>query len=79
MLGNGELLAAAENARFDVFVTTDRNLRYQQNLSSRKISVIVLSTTSWLRIKPFSNVVLSAINEAKPNSFVEIEIPNTAK
>jgi len=45
-LENGELLAAAEEESFEVFVTTDTNLKYQQNLSNRKISIVVLSTTS---------------------------------
>lgn len=49
---NGELLAAAETAGFDVFVTTDRNLRFQQNLTGRKIAVIVLSKGRWKLIKP---------------------------
>jgi hypothetical protein len=42
MLSNGELLKAAENAGFDVLVTTDKNIRYQQNLSARKIAIVVL-------------------------------------
>jgi hypothetical protein len=50
-LKNGELLAAAECNGFDVFVTTDTNLAYQQNLSNRKIAIVVLSTTSWPRIQ----------------------------
>jgi hypothetical protein len=50
-LKNGELLAAAENNGFDVLVTTDTNLQYQQNLTQRKIAIVVLSTTSWPRIQ----------------------------
>ncbi len=41
-LKNGELLAAAEQAGFDLFLTTDKNMRYQQNLSDRKIAIVVL-------------------------------------
>jgi hypothetical protein len=41
-LGNGELLTVAEQAGFEVFVTTDKNLRYQQNLSGRTIAVAVI-------------------------------------
>lgn len=41
-LGNGELLDAAEAAGFDVFLTTDRNIRYQQNLTGRKIAIVIL-------------------------------------
>lgn len=46
-LENGELLSASENVEFDIFVTTDRNLQYQQKLSDRTISIVVFSTTSW--------------------------------
>ena len=50
-LTNGALLTAAEDA-FDVFVTTDRNLRYQQNLAGRRLAILVLPTTSWPRLRP---------------------------
>jgi len=43
-LPNGDLLAAAEKAGFDVFLTADENIRYQQNHSSRRIALVVLST-----------------------------------
>jgi len=48
-LGNGDLLNAAE-VSFDAFITTDQNLRYQQNLSGRQLAVLVLPTTSWPKI-----------------------------
>jgi predicted nuclease of predicted toxin-antitoxin system len=50
-LKNGELLNTAETNSFEVFITTDTNLRYQQNLIQRKIAIVVLNTTSWPRIK----------------------------
>jgi hypothetical protein len=50
-LKNGDLLSEAETAGFEVLVTTDQNLRYQQNLSKRRIAVVVIGTTSWPRIK----------------------------
>ena len=50
-LKNGELLDAAEAARFDVFVTTDRNIRHQQSLTHRKIAVVVLEKARWKLIK----------------------------
>lgn len=46
-LQNGELLDAAEVAEFDVFLTTDRNLRHQQNLTGRKIAIVVLGKGRW--------------------------------
>jgi hypothetical protein len=49
-LSNGDLLVATEKT-FDVFITTDRNLRYQQNLAGRRLAILVLPTTSWPEIQ----------------------------
>ena len=74
-LKNGELLLAAENERFDVLVTTDNNLRYQQNLTGRKIAIVVLSTTSWPRIRIAAEKVVVAVNAASAGGFTEVLIP----
>lgn len=74
-LGNGELLSAAEAAGFEVLVTTDRNLSYQQNLASRKIAVVVLDQGRWTAIKSHLVQIVAAINAATPGSFLEVEIP----
>lgn len=74
-LKNGELLSAAESNGFDVFITTDTNLRYQQNLIQRKIAIVVLSTTSWPRIKPNTSKIIDAVNQSTNNSFIEVNIP----
>jgi hypothetical protein len=74
-LRNGELLDAAEAAGFDVFVTTDRNLRYQQNLAGRKIAIIVLGNGRWRLIKNRLSTIGAAVAAAAPGSFAEIEIP----
>lgn len=71
-LKNGELLQAAELAGFAVLVTTDTNLKYQQNLAARRISIVVLSTTSWPRIKANVEPVVLAVNSAVPGSFAEV-------
>ena len=73
-LKNGELLAAAESNGFDVFVTTDTNLSYQQNLSNRKIAIVILSTTSWPRIQKSVAAIVSAIDAARPNSYQTVSI-----
>ena len=70
-LTNGELLAAAEG-RFDVLMTTDQNLRYQQSLSGRKIAVLVLSTTSWPRLRDRVQSVVSALASLKPGDYLEL-------
>jgi hypothetical protein len=74
-LKNGELLLAAEAGAFAVFVTTDAKLKYQQNLVGREIALVVLSTTSWPRIKTAVELVVGAVNQALPGSYVEVTIP----
>ena len=75
-LTNGELLAEAERAGFDVFVTCDKNIRYQQNLASRKIAVVALSTPQWPMVRLHTTKILAAVNAAPPGSYVEVEIPS---
>ena len=74
-LKNGELLAAAESAGFAVLVTTDTNLKYQQNLVGRRLAIVVLSTPSWPRIQSAIEAVVTAIDHAEQASFAEVEIP----
>ena len=73
-LKNGELLAAAESSGFEVLVTTDTNLQYQQNLNQRKIAIVVLSSTSWPRIQKSIKEIVSAIDLATPNSYQSVAI-----
>lgn len=75
ILRNGELLDAAEAAGFEVFVTTDRNLRYQQNLAGRAIAIVVLSKARWRLIKGRLSTIAAAVDSATPGSFAEVEIP----
>lgn len=74
-LENGVLLSAAEADGFEVFVTTDQNLRYQQNLSQHRIAIVVLLSANWPRIRPHADLVLSAINGLAPGAFLEVSIP----
>jgi predicted nuclease of predicted toxin-antitoxin system len=74
-LKNGELLQKAEENGFSVLVTTDQNLRYQQNLAGRKIAIVVLTTTSWPRIERAVAGVAQAISAATPGSYVEVPVP----
>ena len=74
-LRNGELLAAAENAGFDVFLTTDRNIRDQQNLAGRRIAIVVVSKRRWRLIQRKLPEILAAGAAATPGSFTEVEIP----
>lgn len=74
-LKNGELLASAETEGYEVLVTTDRNLLYQQNLSVRRIAIVVLSTTSWPRISAAAALVSAAVDACMPGSYVEVSVP----
>jgi predicted nuclease of predicted toxin-antitoxin system len=73
-LENGELLNEAEAAGFEVLVTTDKNLGYQQNLAGRKIAIVVLGQGRWTLIKPHIAQVVTAVNAATPGSFAEVDI-----
>ena len=74
-LKNGELLDAAEREGFAVLVTTDTSLKFQHNLSGRRITIVVLLSTSWPRIERASAEVVKSINAAAPGSYAEVEIP----
>ena len=74
-LRNGELLDAAEAAGFDVLLTTDRNIRYQQNLTNRKIAIVVLSKGRWRLIRNRLPEIASAVAAATPGSVTEVQIP----
>ena len=70
-LGNGDLLRAAEG-RFEVFITTDQNLRYQQNLTARQLAILVLPTTSWPAIKNHLGSILNALDGVRGGTYLEI-------
>lgn len=74
-LKNGELLEAAEAKEFALLITTDTNLKYQQNLKSRRIAIVVLNTTSWPRIKQATNEVLKAVETSTHQTYIEVNIP----
>jgi hypothetical protein len=74
-LRNGDLLVQAQAAGFEVFVTTDTNLRYQQDLRGRLLAIVVLSTTSWPRIRPNAGLIAEALNDCSPGCYLEIAIP----
>jgi hypothetical protein len=73
-LQNGALIGAAEAEGFEVFVTTDKNLKYQQNRTARSLSIVVLLTTSWPRIQGSLPAVLAAVENATRGGYVEVSI-----
>jgi len=70
-LRNGDLLAKAE-AEFDLLITTDRNLRYQQILAGRRLAILVLPTTSWPRLQLITREIAAAVASLKPGELVEM-------
>lgn len=74
-LSNGDLLKAAEDAGFEVLLTTDKRIRYQQNISGRKIAIVVLGNSTWRLVRRHLDHIASVISAASPGSYVEIEIP----
>jgi hypothetical protein len=69
------LLAEAERCGFDVFLTADKNIQYQQNLTGRKIAVVVLSTPQWPLVRLHTEKIVAAVNAATPGSYAEACIP----
>ena len=74
-LKNGELLAAAEAAGFDVLLTTDKNIRYQQDLSHWKIAIVVLGEQQWPRLRAHVRLVVEAVHRAQPGSYTQVDLP----
>jgi hypothetical protein len=73
-LSNGDLLTVAEEAGFDVLLTADKNIRYQQNLEGRRIALVVLSTPRWPVVKLHADKILAAVTAATPGSYFEVEL-----
>jgi predicted nuclease of predicted toxin-antitoxin system len=74
-LENGELLAAAEAARFDVVITSDQNIVYQQNLTGRKLALVVLGSNIWPIVRDHGATIITRIDAAAPGSYDFIEMP----
>ncbi len=74
-LANGALIDAAETAGFELFVTADKNIRYQQNLTSRRISIVALGNAQWPVLRRYVERVVAAVNAATPGSYAEVDVP----
>ncbi|MGB3776810.1 MAG: hypothetical protein WA960_00520 [Tunicatimonas sp.] len=73
-LENGSLLKEAEQNGYDLLITTDQNLRYQQNLTDRKLAILVLMSTSWPRINAKADEVSESVNNMKQGGYQEVAI-----
>lgn len=73
-LSNGDLLTMAEQESYELLITTDRNLRYQQNLAARQIAIVVLMSTSWPRMKEQTDRIQSVVDVIQIGDYQEIPI-----
>ena len=74
-LSNGVLLDRAEEVGFEVLITTDQGIRYQQNLSNRRVAVVVLMNTAWPRISRQTEAIRNALEGIQPGEVKEVPIP----
>jgi hypothetical protein len=72
-ISNGDLLEKAAK-EFEVLVTTDKQLQYQQNLSSRKIAILVLPHASWIKLRTHAEKIAAAVTAMKPSSYVAFQL-----
>lgn len=74
-LANGDLVAAAEQAGYDVMITADQNISYQQNMTGRRLALIVLMTNHWDTIRDNAEGILPAVEAAAPGSYATVDFP----
>jgi hypothetical protein len=74
-LSNGDLLAEAESAGFDILLTADTSIAYQQNLKDRKIALVVLTGNRWKLVQRVIRKIVVAVDAAEPASYTLVEVP----
>jgi len=75
-LTNGDLIKKAKAEKFDLLITTDQNLKYQQDLDSRSIGILVLSTTRWPWIREAKDLIVHQVDRFEPSAYLELSIPD---
>jgi hypothetical protein len=74
-LANGELIQLAEEAGYELLLSTDENIRYQQNRTGRKIALVVLGNSQWPMVRLHVDKIVAVVNAATPGSYSEVAIP----
>jgi hypothetical protein len=74
-MSNGEPIQQAETAGYDVLLSTDKNIRYQQNLTGRKLAIVVLGSQQWPVVRLYLDRIAAAVAACTPGSYTEVEIP----
>ncbi|HET6840654.1 MAG TPA: DUF5615 family PIN-like protein [Candidatus Angelobacter sp.] len=78
-ISNGELIQTAETTDFEVVITADQNIVYQQNLSGRKIALVVLGSNLWPIVREHAAVIADTVARSKPGGYAFVEMPVPAK
>ena len=73
-LDNGDLIEKAEQEGYAVLITTDQNMRYQQNLRDRRLAVVILLSTAWPNIRLRTAEIRTALTEIRPGQFKEVPV-----
>jgi hypothetical protein len=73
-LRNGDLLHAAEEAGFELLLTTDRNIGYQQNLTLRRIAILVIDIQQWPELRPHVQEIVDAVDRTTPGGYTELDL-----
>ncbi len=74
-LENSALIERAEAAGYDLLLSTDKNIRYQQNLEGRRIALVILGNTQWPLVQLQLDAIAAAVNRSTPGSYTEVPIP----
>ena len=71
---NGELIDLAETEGYQVLVTTDQSMRYQQNISSKKLGIVILFSANWPQVRRYVSEIAEAVTAVQPGTFIEVPI-----
>ena len=69
---NGDLIAKADDAGFDVLISSDQNIRHQQNLMGRRIALLIVLKQNWPELRPHAAKVATALDEIQPGEYREL-------
>ena len=76
-LQNGDPIAEAESAGFDLSITKDQGIQYQEDWAVRSIALLVLSTNGWTQLRRFKERILEVVDSMRPSMRVELEVPRS--
>ena len=78
-LPDGQLLPTAEQSGYELLITTDRNMRHQQNLAGMRMSILVLRGHAWPDVREYTGEIRNAVNRMEPGGYVEIVVPSVPR